>query len=103
MLTSIHTNSMVVTPHIGIDTHIAYYMIWRVQAPVLDRHGFEPWRVSRKIIPQRKEGVNYDPCTADGASIPTYRCLSLGLNMGLRRVFTWRFMMAYVTHSPTGR
>jgi hypothetical protein len=82
---------MLVTPHTGIDTHIDHDMIWRVEAPVLDRHGFQPWRVPRKLIPQRKEGVNYDPCTADGTSIAAYGCLPLDLSMGLRRVFMWRF------------
>jgi hypothetical protein len=39
----------------------------------------------RKLIPQRRSGVNYDHCAANGTTIPTYGSLPLSLNLGLRR------------------
>jgi hypothetical protein len=48
----------------------------------------------RKLIPRRKERVNYDLCTANVTIIPTYGWLPLSLDLGLRRDFTWRFIGA---------
>jgi cleavage and polyadenylation specificity factor subunit 1 len=56
----------------------------------------------RKLIPQRRECVNYDLCAANGITIRTYGWLPLSLNLGLRREFTWRFMVADVTQSLIG-
>jgi hypothetical protein len=50
----------------------------------------------RKLIPQRRERVNYDLCTANGTTIHTYGWLPLSLNLGLRQEFTWRFVVADV-------
>jgi hypothetical protein len=44
------------------------------------------------------ERVNYDLCAANGTIIHTYGWLPLSLNLGLRRDFTWRFVVADVTH-----
>jgi cleavage and polyadenylation specificity factor subunit 1 len=55
-----------------------------------------------KLIPRRKERVNYDLCEANGTTNPTYGWLSLSLNLGLRRDFTWRFVVANVTHPLIG-
>jgi hypothetical protein len=46
--------------------------------------------------------VNYDLCAANGTAIPTYGWLSLSLNLGLCRDFTWRFVVAHVTHPLIG-
>jgi hypothetical protein len=35
-----------------------------------------------KLIPQRRTGVNYDLCAANGTTIPTYGWLPLSLNLG---------------------
>jgi hypothetical protein len=43
-----------------------------------------------KLIPQRRERVNYDLCAANRTTIRTYRWLPLSLNLGLLREFTWR-------------
>jgi hypothetical protein len=51
----------------------------------------------RKLIPQRRSRVNYDLNAANGTTIPTYGWLPLSLNLGLRRDFTWRFVVADVT------
>jgi hypothetical protein len=51
----------------------------------------------RKLIPQCRKRVNYDLCAANGSTIPTYRWLPLSLNLGLRRDFTWLFVVADVT------
>jgi hypothetical protein len=52
----------------------------------------------RRLIPRRRERVNYDLCAANGITIHTYGWLPLSLNLGLRRDFTWRFVVADVTH-----
>jgi hypothetical protein len=54
------------------------------------------------LIPQRRERVNYDLCAANGTTIRTYGWLPLSLNMGLRREFTWRFVVADVTQPLIG-
>jgi hypothetical protein len=48
------------------------------------------------------ERVDYDLCAANGSTIHTYRWLSLSLKLGLRRDFTWRFVVANVTHPIIG-
>jgi hypothetical protein len=44
----------------------------------------------RRLIPRRKERVNYDLCAPNGTTIPTYEWLPFRLNLGLGRHFTWR-------------
>jgi cleavage and polyadenylation specificity factor subunit 1 len=56
----------------------------------------------RKLIPQRRSRVNYDLYAADGKTIHTYGWLPLSLNLGLRREFTWRFVVADVTEPLIG-
>jgi hypothetical protein len=56
----------------------------------------------RKLIPRRRERVNYDFCTANGTTISNYGWLSLNLNLGLRRNFTWRFVAADITQPLIG-
>jgi hypothetical protein len=56
----------------------------------------------RRLIPRRKEWVNYDLYAANGTTIHTYGWLPLNLNLELRRNFTWRFVVADVTHSVIG-
>jgi hypothetical protein len=51
-----------------------------------------------KLVPRRRECVSYDLCVSNGTTIPTYGWLPLSLNLGLRRDFTWRFVVADVTH-----
>ena len=50
----------------------------------------------RKFRPGRKGRVNYDLFAANGTTIPIYVWISLSLNLGLRRDFTWRFVVADV-------
>jgi hypothetical protein len=47
-------------------------------------------------------GVNYDLCAANGTTITTYGWLSLSLNLGLYRNFTWRIVVADVTQPLIG-
>jgi hypothetical protein len=54
-----------------------------------------------KLIPRCRERVNYDPCAANGTTIHTYRWLPLRLNSGLRRDFTWHFVVADVTRQTS--
>jgi hypothetical protein len=56
----------------------------------------------RKLIPQRRERVNYNLCAANGTTIRTYGWLPLSLNLGLRLDFTWRFVVAYVPQPLIG-
>ncbi|XP_023703218.1 uncharacterized protein LOC111862237 [Cryptotermes secundus] len=42
------------------------------------------------------ERTNYDLCGANGTTIHTYGWLPLSLNLGLRREFAWRFVVADV-------
>jgi hypothetical protein len=54
------------------------------------------------LIRRRKEQVNYDIRAANSTPIHTYVWLPLNLNLGLRRDFTWRFVVADVTHPLIG-
>jgi hypothetical protein len=46
--------------------------------------------------------VDYDLCTANGTTIHAYGWMPLSLNFGLRRDFTWRFVVADVTRPIIG-
>jgi cleavage and polyadenylation specificity factor subunit 1 len=48
------------------------------------------------------ERVDYDLCAANGSNVHTYGWLPLSLKLGLRRNFTWRFVVANVTHPIIG-
>jgi len=52
--------------------------------------------VPRRHVPGRKERTSYDLFTANGAPIVMYGWHTLTLNLGLRRDFIWRFMVADV-------
>jgi hypothetical protein len=56
----------------------------------------------RSPIPRRKEHANYDLCAANGTTFHTYVWLPLSLNLGLCRDFTWRLVVADVTHPIIG-
>jgi len=46
--------------------------------------------------------TTYELFTANGSIIPTYGWTQLHLDLGLRRDFVWRFVVADVTHSIIG-
>jgi hypothetical protein len=48
----------------------------------------------RKLLPGRRKRTDYNPHAANGTTIPTYGWISQTLNLGLRRDFTWRFVIA---------
>jgi len=50
----------------------------------------------RKLLPGRSERTDYTLYAANGTTIPTYGWTSRSLNLGLRRDFTWRFVIADV-------
>jgi hypothetical protein len=56
----------------------------------------------RKLIPRRRDRMNYDLCAANGTTIHTYGWMPPSLNLGLRRNFTWRFVVADVTRPIVG-
>ena len=55
-----------------------------------------------KLLPGRRERIYYTLYAANGTTIPTYGWTSPSLNLGLRRDFTWRFVMADVQLPITG-
>jgi hypothetical protein len=50
----------------------------------------------RKLLPGCRERTDYTLYAANGTTIPTYGWTSRSLNLGLRRDFTWRFVIADV-------
>jgi len=50
----------------------------------------------RKLLPGRRERTDYKLYAANGTTIPTYGWISQNLNLGLRRDFMWRFVLADV-------
>jgi len=49
-----------------------------------------------KLLPGRRERTDYNLYAANGTTIPTYGWISQNLNLGLRRDFVWRFVVADV-------
>ncbi|KAJ8724718.1 hypothetical protein PYW07_015676 [Mythimna separata] len=56
----------------------------------------------RSAITKRLEKTNYQLCAANGTSIATYGFINVSLNLGLRRDFAWRFIVADVTRAIIG-
>jgi hypothetical protein len=56
----------------------------------------------RKYLQHHRPRTNYELYAADGSTIHTYGWLPLSLNLGLRRDFTWRFVIADVTSPLIG-
>ena len=56
----------------------------------------------RSAIAKRVEKTSYQLCAANGTSINTYGFVNLNLNLGLRRDFAWRFIIADVTKAIIG-
>ena len=50
----------------------------------------------RKLIPNRKDRVNYDLYAANGSTIATYGWTPINVDFGLHRDFVWRFVVADV-------
>jgi len=50
----------------------------------------------RRLLPGCRERTDYTLYATNGTTIPTYGWGSRSLNLGLRRDFTWRFMIADV-------
>jgi hypothetical protein len=49
-----------------------------------------------KLLPGCRERTDYNLYAANRTTIPTYRCISQTLNLGLHRDFKWRFVIADV-------
>ena len=56
----------------------------------------------RKLLPGRRERTDYTLYAANGTTILTYGWTSLCLYLGLRRDFTWRFVIADVELTING-
>jgi len=52
--------------------------------------------VPRRHVPGFKERTSYDIFAVNGTPIPTYGWHTFKLSLGLRRDFTWRFVVADV-------
>lgn len=50
----------------------------------------------RKLVKERREKSTYELYAANNSVIATYGCITLSLNLGLRRDFNWRFVVADV-------
>lgn len=53
-------------------------------------------------LPQRRTKTNYRLCAANGTIIETFGFVELKLNIGLRRDYIWRFIVADVTKAIIG-
>ena len=49
-----------------------------------------------KLLPENRPSIDYLLYAANGTTIPTYGWVSKSLDLGLRRDFTWRFIVAKV-------
>ncbi|XP_050340598.1 uncharacterized protein LOC126767018, partial [Bactrocera neohumeralis] len=56
----------------------------------------------KSLAPWPSERINYNLTAANGSTINTYGCITLTLNLGLRRNFTWRFVVADITKPIIG-
>lgn len=56
----------------------------------------------RNLIKERRNKTNYSLCAANGTIINTYGYAHLTLNIGLRRDYAWRFVVADVTRAIIG-
>ncbi|XP_025833201.1 uncharacterized protein LOC112905293 [Agrilus planipennis] len=56
----------------------------------------------RAQLPQPREKSTYELSAANGTIISTYGILTLTLDLGLRRQFTWRFVVADVSKPIIG-
>lgn len=51
----------------------------------------------RTYLNEKRVRVNYDLTAANNSVISTYGYINLQLNLGLRREFSWKFVVADVT------
>lgn len=56
----------------------------------------------RCMLRDRRTRTDYNLCAANGSIIPTYGYIHFNLNLGLRRNFNWRFVVADVTKPIIG-
>lgn len=56
----------------------------------------------RAALSERRAKTDFKLCAANGTSIDTFGYLELNLNLGLRRNFPWRFVVADVTKAIIG-
>ena len=68
----------------------------QLKAAVTSGHESDFCFFPRKILPGRRKRTDYTLYAANETTIPTYGWTSRTLNLGLRRDFTWRFMIADV-------
>lgn len=56
----------------------------------------------QSALRERRVKTNYELCAANGTTISTYGFVQLNINLGLRRTFSWRFIIADVTKAIIG-
>jgi len=57
---------------------------------------------TRSCLRERRTQTSYELLTANGIIVHTYDCIILRLDVGIRRAFSWRFVVANVTGSIKG-
>lgn len=53
-------------------------------------------------LPSRREATSYELSAANGSGIKTFGTINLKLNLGLRRDFSWQFVVADVSTAIVG-
>lgn len=56
----------------------------------------------RSLVRDRRSATDYTLCAANGSVIKTYGYINLDLDFGLRRTFSWRFVVADITKPIIG-
>ena len=56
----------------------------------------------RTMVRGPREESTYELCAANGTTIATYGIITLTLNLGMRRAYTWRFVIADVSKPIIG-
>lgn len=74
----------------------------RTQVTFLIDTGSDVCVFPRSILKERRDKTNFDLSAANGSVISTYGYKNLLLNIGLRRDFPWRFIVADVTRAIIG-
>ncbi|GBP35074.1 Retrovirus-related Pol polyprotein from transposon 297 [Eumeta japonica] len=98
-----HTTQVVYTSSSSPDNPGTIFDILNKQVAALTRKLEEDLCVfSRPFVRKPRLKTKYDLFAANGSVIPTYGCLQLNVDLGLRRDFTWRFTIADVTKPIIG-
>jgi hypothetical protein len=74
-----------------------YVMDQRTKISFLVDTGADLCVCPRSRLRERRTQTSYELFAANGTTVHTYSCINLRLDLGLRREFSWRFVIADVT------